>query len=129
MTARLVCLYPDPVTDAGYTRGGVHYSAAQAVGLIRDIPFAAISRQHSGMIVASADQGEVARYSGSVYTGAGARREGSRHSHRGPGPGSPNPVCAVTGCLCRGHEHRHGNAQRNRTYHSSLQVPGPESEQ
>ena len=88
MTARLVCLYPDPVTDAGYTRGGVHYSAAQAAGLVRDIPFAAISRQHSGMIVASADQGEVARYSGSVYTGAGLA---ARLASQSPGTRSRFP--------------------------------------
>lgn len=70
MSARLVTLYPDPVTGVGYTHGGQHYSAAQAADLIRDIPFAAVSRQHSGMIVASADWDQVARYSGSVYTGA-----------------------------------------------------------
>jgi hypothetical protein len=68
---RLICLYPGPVTGAGYTCGGAHYSAAQAAELIRDIPFAAVSRQHSGMIVASADRDQIARYSGSVYTGAG----------------------------------------------------------
>jgi hypothetical protein len=67
----LVCLYPDPVTGAGYTHGGRHYTAAQAADLIRNIPFAAISKQHSGMIVASADQDEVAPYSASVFTGAG----------------------------------------------------------
>jgi hypothetical protein len=68
---RLICLYPDPVTGEGYTSGGEHYSAAQAAELIEDIPFAAVSKQHSGMIVASADRDQVARYSGTVYTGAG----------------------------------------------------------
>jgi hypothetical protein len=49
----------------------VHYSAVPAADPIRDIPFAAVGRQHSGVIVASADRDQVARYSGSVYTGAG----------------------------------------------------------
>jgi hypothetical protein len=66
----------------------VHYSAAQAADLIWDIPFAAISRQHSGMIVASADQGEVARYSGSVYTGA---RLAARLASQPPGTRSRLP--------------------------------------